>query len=175
MSSKRKQLKRALLATSCLTAFAVGSAQASIYTEGPDLSNDPDGPTALASGVTQVLGTLNAPDSGDIADSFKLSGLTVGQSYTVNFSGETSGDYVLCLAGVEGCLGFGDSYTFEAQPSDMGMASLYLFDDTGDFNSGSYNVNISATEGAVPVAPSAALLGLGLAALVGKRRKHGVK
>jgi hypothetical protein len=176
MSSQRKQLRRALLATSCLTVLAVGSVQAAtIYTEGLDLSNDLDSPTSLETGVTSVIGHLTDNfDSGtDIRDTFKLSGLAPEQVFSatltvIGLQGE--GGIGLCPPrGVgAGCVRPGEILDFTSNA--QGMATFFIQGE-GDFYA-DYRFNVDTGTAAVPIAPSAALLGLGLAAMAAKRRKH---
>jgi hypothetical protein len=96
-----KNLSRALLATTCLTA-ASGISGATTITEGQDpaptdFGNTLGTATLLPFGTTTVFGSLNA--EGDRTDFFEFQSLAGGQAFTVsglyNPFGQEAGTYIL--------------------------------------------------------------------------------
>jgi hypothetical protein len=168
-----KHLKKSLLAATCLSALSVGTAQSATINEGSgDFGNTFSAATALPSDTMTVIGQLV---EGDPNDFFQIAGLTPGAVFSATsivegsinvaaFSTSTSAtpiplngrtpSAVDLLVGTDGALTFG------------------LFTE-GD---GFYQLNltpVSTPNNSVPVAPTAALIGVGAAAAGLRRRKHG--
>jgi hypothetical protein len=173
-------LKKTLLASTCLTALTMGSAQATVVNEATDFANSLGAATTLPTGTTQVLGSFNFSDSGDF---FALTGLTPGALVTVSYVGDAEGGPSSFNAYTS--LDPDSSFTpvFDSEGSEVltvgsaGLVAIGQSFNCGDcFNIG-YTIDISVQnpQVQVPVAPTAALIGVGVAAMGLRRRKHSAK
>ena len=82
-SARLKKIARHLLATTCLTAAAAGSAGATTITEGTDFSNTFAGANALPIGADVVDGSIGGAIVSDPDDDFRFSGLLAGSSFSL--------------------------------------------------------------------------------------------
>ena len=82
-SARLKKIARHLLATTCLTAAAAGSAGATTITEGTDFSNTFAGANALPIGTDVVNGSIWGAIVSDPDDYFRFSGLLAGSSFSL--------------------------------------------------------------------------------------------
>lgn len=172
--SKRSTLRAALLATSCLTAIATGSAGAAVYNEST-VGDFPDSPfgTVLPAGFTgQIFGGFG---EGDFGDFFSLSGYNPGDTVSVDFT------KLNASPAASGGLDFGGNYcegsvqptpinvAITSSTSSLGLAACRRI-ETPEFN---YRIDVSvAPANQVPVPATAALVGIAALGLGLRRRKH---
>jgi hypothetical protein len=171
-------IKKTLLASSCLTALTIGSAQATVVNEATDFASTLGAATTLPSDTTQVNGAFDGFD----ADYFAITGLTPGALVTVDFSNTTTLGPTQFLAYTSLDPDSAVTPLYDAEGSEtltVGSEGLVAFGQT--FNCGDcatrYTINISVEnpQVQVPVAPTAALIGVGVAAMGLRRRKHSAK
>lgn len=195
-------LKAALLASTGFTALTVGHAQATVLVEGmAEWGNSPDIPTTpiLATGVTVFSGFMG---EGDQLDFLALSGLLASTTYTLTTLTALIGTTPASNSAITLCssttLGPAPTPPVGSTPANVALDAWLgsncspftrqlITTPSGTINVGfaktgsdvSYTVGLArnmANEGggnAVPLPGSAALLGIGLAAAAGlRRRKH---
>jgi hypothetical protein len=177
MNTKLK-LKKSLLASTCLTAITLSGANAAIVNEssvpGGDFSNGSGAaPTSLAAGTTQVNGAILG--SVDFADFFSIPGFTPGTSVNVSMTGTGATSFLQVYTGLDLDAPITAISNSEGAAVTVTSTGLLAFGSNTEGSQGTYSVFISAPPPtSVPVAPSAALLGVGVAAIGLRRRKHGV-
>jgi hypothetical protein len=172
------KLKKSLLATSCLTAISVGGAQAAIVNESSvangDFGNTRQLANILPSNTTQINGGIPS-NAGDFADYFAVSGLTPGTQVTVRL-GAATGATQSFLVYTTGDYDSGSTNISSVAPATFTVSQFgsIAFGANTEGSPGTYSIFIDTPQANVPVAPSIALLGIGAAAGI-RRRKHGVK
>jgi hypothetical protein len=177
MSTKLK-LKKSLLASTCLTAITLSGANAAIVNESSVPSGDFSNflnlsTTQLAAGTTQVNGAIVG--NGDHSDFFYIPGFTPGSSVTLTMSGTGATDSFQVYTGLDADSPSATTiYNGEGAVVSVTSSGLLAFGRNTEGSPGTYSVFISAPPTSVPVAPTAALLGVGVAAVGLRRRKHGV-
>jgi hypothetical protein len=178
MSSKQN-LKKTLLATTCLTALSFGSAQAAVINEnsipGGDFSGVFATPTALPIGTTEVIGEVGVA-TGDILDVFSVGGFTAGSLVNVSMSSGPGNQFLQVFTSLDPDSAVTPVFDSEGSPAILvGSSGTLYFSQSGRNTPGSYEITISAPPANVPIAPTAALIGAGIAAVGLRRRKHGAK
>jgi hypothetical protein len=176
MSAKLK-LKKSLLASTCLTAITLSGANAAIVNEssvpGGDFGPFTEEATQLAPGTTQVNGAIVG--NGDNADFFYIPGFTPGSSVAVTMSGTGAVDSFQVYTGLDpDGSPLANIFNGEGATVTVSSSGLLAFGRNTEGGEGTYSVFISAPSTSVPVAPTAALLGVGAVAIGLRRRKHGV-
>jgi hypothetical protein len=174
--SSSSNLKKTLLASTCLTALTIGSAQAVVVNEATDFANNLLGATVLPSDTTQVNGTIEASTGTDSRDYFAVTGLTPGALVSVSYTANLSDFFAYTNFDTDAGINIGSGAT-------LTVGSLGLVAFGTDINCGDvcedvpYTVNISVrnSQTPVPLAPTAALIGVGAAAMGLRRRKPSAK
>jgi hypothetical protein len=177
MDSKRN-FKKTLLASTCLTAISMGAAQAATVNEsayGNDFSNNLFTATALPSDTTQVVGSIPSVE-GDFADFAQVTGLAPGSQVTVSLNGSAGASSIQVYTGLD-LDGFSTTvYNSEGSETiTIGSLGLLAFGLNTEGSPASYTINLESSQTNVPLAPTVALLGVGVAAMGLRRRKHGSK
>jgi hypothetical protein len=172
------KLKKSLLAATCISALSAGAAHAGVINESivgdfnGSLLNAPQLPPT----TTQVIGSVGGQDT---VDSFTITGLTPGDVYfaTPAIEGSLNQLFYYTSLSTDGGVppdpipnGEGEQFTV---PADGNLTFGTGFFDGATAN---YSLTLRLLEtpsNQVPVAPTAALLGIGAAAAGLRRRKHG--
>jgi hypothetical protein len=172
-TARLKKLARHLLASTCLTVAAAGTAYGSTFNESSDFSNAFGTADILPVGTDTVIGHIGF---GDADDYFEFTGLLGGATFFLGAStdGNSFNPFVTVLSNSPSTITGPLTFSFGSPTNGSGVIpadGILVFHVGNPGEGGTYTVTLDAPLAGVPEPGTLTGVGLGLAGALALRRR----